>query len=212
MLFTLCHCLLLYSEVTTSTSDSVDLNLYTGQAVIFKVSRYLMCLKMAPYSLLHPLSSVRFESKIHFCASQDLSFARSKYFKFPETESRGDVWSIQPPDFSPKLYRSLSVPQKKERKANLNLSVPQPSETRRKTGLYLPNVLLESNKRKNPPKFITSYRPPDALESELMFVKTGKYPSEPYKNPKPYNFRPVSFWKHKIRFLHSLQNSHRHTD
>lgn len=158
---------------------------------------------MVPYSLLHPLSSVCFEGKIHFSASQDLSFARSKYFKLPETESRGDMWSINPPDFSLKLYRSLSVPQRKERKTNLNLSVPQPSEAKRKTGIFLPYVLHESNRRKDSPKFITSYKPRDAVESELMFVKTGKYPSEPYKNPKPHNFRRVSFWKHKICSIHS---------
>uniref|UniRef100_A0A3Q3IVE5 Uncharacterized protein n=1 Tax=Monopterus albus TaxID=43700 RepID=A0A3Q3IVE5_MONAL len=95
----------------------------------------------------------------------------------------------KPPDFSPKLYRSLSVPQKEVRKTNL--PVLQPSEAKRKTGIYLPNALHESTKRKHPPKFITSYRPPDALESELMFVKTGKYSCEPHKNPKPYNFRPL---------------------
>lgn len=146
---------------------------------------------MIPYGLLHPLSSVRFEEKIQFSASQDLSLARSKWFTLPETESRGDVWSIKPPDFSLKLYRSLSVPQKKERKPHPNLAVSQPSETKWRTGISLPNVLHESHKRKDSPKFITSYRPPDALESELMFVKRGKYPSGPFKNYKPHNFRPL---------------------
>ncbi|XP_042279542.1 uncharacterized protein si:dkey-30e9.6 [Thunnus maccoyii] len=107
---------------------------------------------MIPYGLLHPLSSVRFEEKIQFSASQDLSLARSKWFTLPETENRGDVWSIKPPDFSLKLY---------------------------------------SHKRKDSPKFITSYRPPDALESELMYVKRGKYPTRPFKNHKPHNFRPL---------------------
>lgn len=155
---------------------------------------------MAPYSLLHPLSSVCFEEKIQFSASQHLSFARSKWFTLPETESQSDVWSIKPPDFSLKLYRSLSAPQKTERKTHSNLAVPQPRETKRKTGIFLPKVLHESYQREDPPKFITSHRPPDALESELMFVKTGKYPSGPYKNPKPHNFRPVSVCKHKICF------------
>ncbi|XP_026173380.1 putative uncharacterized protein C7orf78 homolog [Mastacembelus armatus] len=145
---------------------------------------------MASYLLLQPLSSVCFGGKIQFSASQDLSFARSKYFKIEETESPGHVWSIKPPDFSLKLYSSLSVPQKIERRKDSNQSIPQPSEAKRISGVYLPDVLRESNKRKEPPKFITSYRPPGALESELMFVRTGKYPSEPYKNPKPHDFRP----------------------
>lgn len=169
---------------------------------------------MVPYSLLHPVSSVCFEGKTHFSASRDLSFARSKYFKLPEPESCGDVWSIKPPDFSLKLYRSLSVPQRKERKTNVNLSVAQPSEAKRKSRIFLTYGLHESNRRKEPPKFITSYRPPDAAESELMFVKTGKYPSEPYKNPKPHNFRPVRFWKHNhnifnliYMYIHIIRSS-----
>ncbi|XP_050932075.1 uncharacterized protein si:dkey-30e9.6 [Lates calcarifer] len=112
---------------------------------------------------------------------------------FLDTESQcSDVWSIKPPDFSLKLYRSVSVPQKKERKVCANPAANhQTTETKRRTELILPNVLHESFKRKDPPKFITLYRPPDALESELMFVKMGKYPPEPYKNPKPHNFRPL---------------------
>lgn len=152
---------------------------------------------MAPYSLLHPLSSVYFEDKIKFSASQHLSYARSKWFTLPDTESQSNVWSIKPPDFSLKLYRSLSVPQKKERKTHSNLAVSEPSETKRRTGILLPKVLHETYQRKDPPKFITSYRPPDALESELMFVKTGKYSSGSYKNPKPHNFRLVSVSKHQ---------------
>ncbi|XP_023249173.1 uncharacterized protein LOC111644514 [Seriola lalandi dorsalis] len=144
---------------------------------------------MAPYGLLHPLPSVCFEGKIQFSASQDLRLARSKYFKLPETEIKSDVWSIKPPDFSLKLYRSLSVPQEKERKTTVE--VPQTTETKRRTGIFLPNVLDQSYKRKDNPKFITLYRPPDPLETELMFVRTGKYLSEPYKNPKPHNFRPL---------------------
>ncbi|XP_040899668.1 uncharacterized protein si:dkey-30e9.6 [Toxotes jaculatrix] len=146
---------------------------------------------MAPNGLLPPLASVGFEGKIKFSASQDLCLARSKYFKLPETESQGDMWSIKPPDFSLKLYRSLSVPQRKERKTRANLASPQTTKTKRTPGVFLPNVFHEPYQRKDPPKFITLYRPPGTLESELMFVKMGKYPSELYKNPKPHDFRPL---------------------
>lgn len=149
-------------------------------------------MKMAPHSLLPPLSSVCFEDKLKFSASQKLSVARSKWFTLSEAESQSDVWSIKPPDFSLKLYTSLSVPQKTERKTHSGLAVPPPDETKRRTGIFRAKLLHESYQREDPPKFITSYRPPDALESELMFVKTGKYHSGPYKNPKPHNFRPVS--------------------
>ncbi|KAK9514309.1 hypothetical protein VZT92_027785 [Zoarces viviparus] len=147
---------------------------------------------MVPDSLLHPLSRVCFEDKIKFSASQRLSFARSKWFTLPETESHSDVWSIKPPDFSLKLYRSLSDPQRKERKTHSNPDVPRLSETKKTTGIFLPNVVHESHRREEPPKFITSYRPAGALESELMFVKSGKYLCGPYRNPKPHDFRPLN--------------------
>lgn len=165
---------------------------------------FFIHVSMALYGFFQPLSSVCFERKTQFSVSQDLSLARSKYFKqLAETEDRGDVWSIKPPDFSPKLYKSVLVPQKRERKIHLNASKLQPSDTKKKTGIYLPNILHESPERKDPPEFITSYRPPDALESELKFVQAGKYPSETYRNPKPHNFRPVRIWK-KYNVLYTL--------
>ncbi|XP_019958997.2 putative uncharacterized protein C7orf78 homolog [Paralichthys olivaceus] len=142
---------------------------------------------MALCGLLDPLPSVCFERKTQFSARRGLCLARSKYFKLPETESHQlDVWSIKPPDFSLKLYRSLSVPQRKERKT---FTVPAAQQTT--SGIFLPDVSRESYKRNDPVKFITSYRPPDALESELEFVRTGKFPSEPYENPRPHDFRPL---------------------
>ncbi|XP_063735717.1 uncharacterized protein si:dkey-30e9.6 [Eleginops maclovinus] len=146
---------------------------------------------MAPYSSLHPKTQVCFEEKTEFSASQHLSYARSQWFKLPETASHSEVWSIKPPDFSLKLYRSLSV-QKEERKKHSNPAVSPSSKTQTKTVAFLPTVLHESFRKEESPKFITSYRPPDSLESELMFVKTGKYLCGPYKNPKPHNFRPLN--------------------
>ncbi|XP_047185586.1 uncharacterized protein si:dkey-30e9.6 [Scophthalmus maximus] len=84
------------------------------------------------------------------------------------------------------------VPQRKERKPCAIVAAPITNGTNRTAGVILPNVLHESYKRKDPPKFITSHRPPGVLESELMFVKMEKFPSEPYKNPKLHNFRPTS--------------------
>ncbi|XP_060936853.1 uncharacterized protein si:dkey-30e9.6 [Limanda limanda] len=144
---------------------------------------------MAPYGLLDPVPLVSFESKAQFSASRALSLARSKYFKLPETESRQvDVWSIKPPDFSLKLYRSLSVPQRKERKT---LTVPADRQTTGTSGRFLPDVSCETYERIDRVKFIRSHRPPDALESQLKFVRTGKFPSEPYVNPRPHDFRPL---------------------
>nr|XP_046255015.1 uncharacterized protein si:dkey-30e9.6 isoform X2 [Scatophagus argus] len=146
---------------------------------------------MAPCGFLNPLSSFRFEDKIKFSASQHLSFARSKWFTIHETESQSDERSIKPPDFSLKLYRSLTVPPKRETKAHSKVAVPRHNETKRGTGTFLPKVLHERHHREETAEFITSFRCPDTLECDLKFVKTGKYPSGPYKNPKPHNFRPL---------------------
>ncbi|CAI5661853.1 putative uncharacterized protein C7orf78 homolog [Oreochromis niloticus] len=146
---------------------------------------------MIPTELLQPLSSVSFERQTQFAASQDLSFARSKYFRLRKTDRECDVQSNRPPDFSVKLYSSLSASEIRERKKNIKIVAPQPKEMKRRYRTFLPNSLSSSPKRKEPPKFIASHKPPDALETELMFVKIGKYHSGTYKNPKPHNFRPL---------------------
>lgn len=147
---------------------------------------------MALGSSLPPLTSVSFEDKLKFSASQSLSTSRSKWFKLPETETLSDPWCIKPPDLSIKLYKTLSDPQERHKKRHSNLAVPQLTEGRRKPAAFLSKILLENHQREDPPKFNTSFRPPDALQSELMFVKSGKFLSGPYKNPKPHDFRPVS--------------------
>ena len=153
-----------------------------------------------------------FEAKTQFCASQGLRLARSRCFEPPEAEGRGDTWGIKspeakgrcvtwgikPPDFSLKLYRSVSVPQKKERKTRANPAAAQTTETKRRSGKFLPKVLQESYKKKDPVGFVTLFMHPGSLESELMFVKMRKFPPETYKNPKPHSFRLVSVCKIKM--------------
>ncbi|KAF4086229.1 hypothetical protein AMELA_G00104120 [Ameiurus melas] len=48
----------------------------------------------------------------------------------------------------------------------------------------------KQDQKRNIPVFITSYKPPGLLELQLQFVKLGQFPSRPYKNLKPHNFRP----------------------
>ncbi|KAM3613863.1 uncharacterized protein V6R79_006107 [Siganus canaliculatus] len=137
--------------------------------------------------VLCSLSSVCFEDQLKFSASRHLSSARSKWFKIPETESQSDTWGIKPPDFSVKLYRSLEPPQKKGRRTHSNKVAPRGGDSK----IFLPRVLPERRQRKDAPDFITSHRPPDAVEAEMMFVRTGKYGSGPYRDHKPHDFRPL---------------------
>lgn len=140
--------------------------------------------------LIKPLSSICFEDKLQFSARQGLPYLRHKCFTSPKADTKYDIWSIKAPDLSVRLYRTLSEARKIDRRAS-----PPLTEAKK---IKLPNVLPVSNRRKKPPKFITFYRAPDCLQSELTFVKTGKYPSGPYKNPTPHNFRPVSLRKNWV--------------
>ncbi|XP_068425272.1 putative uncharacterized protein C7orf78 homolog [Clinocottus analis] len=144
---------------------------------------------MVPYSLLQPRSSVSFEDKLKFSTIQRLSLARSKLFTVPETDSHSSARSIEPLDYSLKLYKSPSDPRNKEKKRRSNLAAPRLCETMKRTSISLPNVKHEGDKSEVSPKFITSYRPPDALDTKLMFLKAGKHLAGPYKNPEPNYFR-----------------------
>ncbi|XP_069576811.1 putative uncharacterized protein C7orf78 homolog [Brachyistius frenatus] len=144
--------------------------------------------KTPPRGSSRPPPAFSFESKTRFSASRELSLARSGRFGPGEAESRSDPRRVGPPDFSLKLHCC----QKEGRKADSKAAAGRrPVEAKRKTPLFLPDVARVSPSGKGPPKFVTSYAPPDALRSELMFVETGKFPSGPYRNPKPHDFRPL---------------------
>ncbi|CAB1333432.1 unnamed protein product [Coregonus sp. 'balchen'] len=150
---------------------------------------------MTSNSYLDPSTSVYFNKKTVFSANLNLATIRSKGFIRPHSPHQVDPWNLKPPDFSPKLYTSLSVPRRKNTKnTHQHLLSLASSETAFRVDRVTPNILLTEidQNKKALPKFSTSYRPPGSLESKLMFVKTGKYPPVTYKNPKPHNFRPLA--------------------
>ncbi|CAL8354771.1 unnamed protein product [Arctogadus glacialis] len=169
------------------------------------LQRELHASRKTPLTIMIPNSPDPFDRKRLFSARQNLAAKRSRCRISPsESESArsaGDVWSIQPPDFSPKLYTSLSDP---GRDGGLNRRSQARSslDSRRTRGRDVSTVLHvkrvvaevlggETHGRREPRRFITSYKPPDPLEEELMFVKLGKFPpSGPYRNPRPHDFRP----------------------
>ncbi|KAM6910419.1 uncharacterized protein C7orf78 homolog [Xenentodon cancila] len=134
------------------------------------------------------MSPVSSESKTKFSESRDFS-ARRKCLEPPKAESQRDLWSIKPSDLSVKLYSRLTESRKKQRKKPAKEAKPE--GTLGTTGNYRAIIVHGGPEKHNLPKFIVSQRPPDALEAELMFVRTGKYPSGPYKNPRPHDFRPL---------------------
>ncbi|XP_031693918.1 putative uncharacterized protein C7orf78 homolog [Oncorhynchus kisutch] len=150
---------------------------------------------MTSNSYLDPSTSVYLNKKTVFSASLNLATIRSEGFIRPHYSHQVDPWNLKPPDFSPKLYTSLSVPRRKKTKNTHHpLLTLASSETVLSVDRFTPNILIPEidQNKKALPKFSTSYRPPGSLESKLMFVKTGKYPPVAYKNPKPRNFRQLA--------------------
>lgn len=136
-----------------------------------------------------PLTSIHFEDQIKFCASQDLALARRKWLKPSDRANQSHVPDSWPPDFSIRLYKYLKVPQSRDEKIRSNAAKPQQMK---RTRTAEPTVLQSRYPQEEPRKFIAFYKPPDNLEVELRFVRTGKFPAPPYMNPQPHVFRPVS--------------------
>ncbi|KAK7877860.1 hypothetical protein WMY93_031500 [Mugilogobius chulae] len=110
-----------------------------------------------------PLSSILFEDKFHFSTRQSLPYARHKCFSSPKLHGEVDVWNVKAPDFSIRLYRTVSEPREKERKV-----LAAPVKDRK---VKLPKVLPEIGRRKmETSKFNTFYRAPDADEAEMLFL------------------------------------------
>ncbi|XP_066531599.1 putative uncharacterized protein C7orf78 [Hoplias malabaricus] len=103
----------------------------------------------------------------------------------PDITRQNDLWNIKPPDFTPKLYRSQSLPRIKKRTLNLH----KLSDISHDVGKMRPVRISEPEQMTVPP-FNTSYRPPDLLQLKLLFVKSGQFPRDLYANPKAHNFRP----------------------
>lgn len=139
--------------------------------------------------------SFTFNRQLLFTASQNLITSRSRIHRLvlPTAAARHtDLWEIKPPDFTPKLYRTLSLPRIKKKtldSAILKEGLEELSQSLDK----MPSVVQsKQEKMRNVPEFVRSYKPPALLELQLQFVKLGQFPRDPYKNPKPHNFRPVS--------------------
>ncbi|KAI4874515.1 hypothetical protein NFI96_016615, partial [Prochilodus magdalenae] len=140
--------------------------------------------------ILGPGTSFPFSRKLLFSASQKCTLTRGHRLKLPNTAvSQTDLWKIKPPDFSPKLYRSLTLPRIKKKSRNPDATQPN-SKMAKMVGRTSPVMPATLQQNRNDPPFIASYRPPGLLELKLQFVKSGQFPSIPYKDPKPHNFRP----------------------
>lgn len=137
----------------------------------------------------HNEPSFRFDRKTTFSASKSLADIRSKSFVYPETVPDYSIWSRKAPDFSPKLYRSLNLPRNTRESKQ---AAPKMTNSSGKLDIVeeiKTTILPEIVQKKESPKFIAKFKPPDPQEARIMFVKTGKFPTAGYKDPKPHDFR-----------------------
>ncbi|KAJ1101442.1 hypothetical protein NDU88_006510 [Pleurodeles waltl] len=133
-----------------------------------------------------------FARKVQFSANKELSIRRSKAVVQPRPVPDNDIWKRKPPDFSVRLYRSLQLPQltaEYEREEvdtrNRIRFWETVSELSKLQGELFPDLMG----RWEPPKLQTRFPHIGPYEASLMFVKNGKFPSGPYKDPKPHDFR-----------------------
>ncbi|XP_051708890.1 putative uncharacterized protein C7orf78 homolog isoform X2 [Oryctolagus cuniculus] len=106
--------------------------------------------------------------------------------KPPQSAKKVDIWEIQPPDFSHKLYTYSTFPEipsrtiKEERRRN--------QSTFPESRLQLPSIKT-CPKKATSPKFVTTFPRQDLQKTKLLCVKNGKYPPGVHIHPKPQEFR-----------------------
>ncbi|XP_028672991.1 uncharacterized protein si:dkey-30e9.6 [Erpetoichthys calabaricus] len=133
--------------------------------------------------------SFRFDKKATFSAQQTLASLRSKRFVFPAASSSVDIWTRKAPDFTPKLYRSLSFPMNQKKSKGISQSPFNPKERHSTVDEINRTLLPDIVEKRELPKFVSRYKPPDPHEARVIFVKTGKNPTAVFKDPKPHDFR-----------------------
>ncbi|XP_058269013.1 uncharacterized protein si:dkey-30e9.6 [Hemibagrus wyckioides] len=149
--------------------------------------------KMSTTEMMDSERSFTFNRQLLFTASQNLITSRSRIHRLvlPTAAARHtDLWEIKPPDFSPKLYRTLSLPRIKKKTLDSAILKEGLEELSQSLDRMPPVMQSKQEKKRNVPEFVRSYKPPALLELQLQFVKLGQFPRDPYKNPKPHNFRP----------------------
>ncbi|KAK1786443.1 hypothetical protein P4O66_018133 [Electrophorus voltai] len=147
---------------------------------------------MGSADILNSGTSFYFSTKLLFSAHQNFILSRGHKPILPnKSSSYTDFWKIKPPDFSPKLYRSLNLPRIKKKNLNLAKLTDDWAEMSQRTDKMYQIISSKPEQKRTEPPLMASYRSPGSLELKLLFVKSGKHPSIPYKDPKPHNFRPV---------------------
>ncbi|XP_043922690.1 uncharacterized protein LOC122798087 [Protopterus annectens] len=129
-----------------------------------------------------------FERKRKFSAKQELARYRSENFLQPITLPDFDIWQRKPPDFTPKLYRSLNLPRKTSKITNSDIRKTSSYDAINKLQIFTNTNISAAL---DLPQFVTRFKNFGPYEANIQFVKTGQYPKDKYSNPKPHDFRQL---------------------
>lgn len=150
---------------------------------------------MFPSALIKKPSICSFDSKEKFATNLELALERnqihlSQQCKAPPERQR---WMCQPPDFSYKVYLSSRKPvgkcqelKKKEKKKTFFEELH-----RIRSRLIVPENNLGQTEEDKQTKIVTKFPYTGSYEAKLMFMKMGKFTSNIYQDPKPYDYRQV---------------------
>ncbi|KAM3929245.1 uncharacterized protein C7orf78 homolog [Leptodactylus fuscus] len=133
-----------------------------------------------------------FTRQMKFSANENLAVERSDNFILPKPFPERNIWKKKPPDFSLRLYTSLTSLTLPRREEGKNLKkLKNMNQTQRKNVLEVITQAPPPAPRtsKEPQRFITRFKPMGPFEADLLYVKNGVYPKDKYKDLKPHDFR-----------------------
>ncbi|XP_044151780.1 uncharacterized protein LOC122939680 [Bufo gargarizans] len=130
-----------------------------------------------------------FSRQVKFKAKETLAAERSDNFIIPKPIPEHNIWKKKPPDFSVRLYRSLTLPRRTEEN-----NVKERKDLHRVLKRNEIEVIREApppclTKSKEPERFLTRFKPMEPFEANILYVKNGVYPKDKYKDQKPHDFR-----------------------
>ncbi|KAK9396287.1 hypothetical protein NXF25_019648 [Crotalus adamanteus] len=143
---------------------------------------------MFPNALIKKPSKCSFDSKGKFTTNLELALERNQIRTSQQCKAPPErqSWIRQPPDFSYKVHLSSHKPvgklqelKKKEKKKTFYEELH-----RIRSGLIVP--FIEEDKET---EIVTIFPYRGPYEAKLMFVKMGKFTSNKYQDPKPYDYR-----------------------
>ncbi|KAM5158325.1 uncharacterized protein C7orf78 homolog [Mantella aurantiaca] len=131
-----------------------------------------------------------FPRQVKFSANRRLAGERSDHFSNPKPMPERNIWMRKPPDFSVRLYKSLTLPRRSEEshrkeKKEVTEDTRQTNNLEVIPGIWNPIQLST----KQPKKFFTKFKHIGPFEASLMCVKEGFYSKDEYQDPKPHDFR-----------------------